>query len=364
VQALSEAGLIELSPNQKRGIRLPGRTRQDVVTLPVLGRVAAGQPIGADIGIEQELQLDRRLFSLPPDYLLKVQGDSMIDDGILDGDLVGVHRSSEARDGQTVVARIDEEITIKRLERGRRGIRLLPRNPAHAPIEVRPGQDFAIEGIFCGLVRGVEMGAVVAIDACGPAKGLERAAAGAADLQSATDRAGSAGRGAAHGRLARRRVDRAADHRPTASANCSCSGRRWPRLSQDDGVIAGGPRRPNVPFALHGSGPACACRSCRSSRRVRAMRCGGRAVPAFGRVRWRCVLAAAGRRSAHCDACRWPPKRDAAWPSAFVRARPRAIRRRPRCASPSKPTRDSCACSSAVVAWRRRAHKALPQPRA
>jgi repressor LexA len=153
VQALSEAGLIELSPNQKRGIRLPGRARLDVVTLPVLGRVAAGQPIGADIGIEQELQLDRRLFSMPPDYLLKVQGDSMIDDGILDGDLVGVHRSSEARDGQTVVARIDEEITIKRLERGRRGIRLLPRNPEHAPIEVRPGQDFAIEGIFCGLVR-------------------------------------------------------------------------------------------------------------------------------------------------------------------------------------------------------------------
>ena len=153
VQALSEAGLIELAPNQKRGIRLPGHTLQEVVTLPVLGQVAAGRPIGADIGIEQELQLDRRLFSMPPDYLLKVQGDSMIDDGILDGDLVGVHRSSEARDGQTVVARIDEEITIKRLERGRRGIRLLPRNPAHAPIEVRPGQDFAIEGIFCGLVR-------------------------------------------------------------------------------------------------------------------------------------------------------------------------------------------------------------------
>ena len=153
VQALSEAGLIELSPNQKRGIRLPGRTRQDVVTLPVLGRVAAGLPIGADIGIEQELQLDRRLFSLPPDYLLKVQGDSMIDDGILDGDLVGVHRTSEARNGQVVVARVDGEITIKRFERGRKDIRLLPRNPAHAPIVVEPHQDFAIEGVYCGLVR-------------------------------------------------------------------------------------------------------------------------------------------------------------------------------------------------------------------
>jgi repressor LexA len=154
VTALAEAGAIELAPHQRRGIRLAGRTgRPDVVVLPVLGRVAAGIPIGADIGLEQSLVLDRQLFSLAPDYLLKVQGDSMIDDGILDGDLIGVHRSAQARDGQTVVARIDEEITIKRLERGRHGIRLLPRNPAHAPIEVQPGQDFAIEGIFCGLVR-------------------------------------------------------------------------------------------------------------------------------------------------------------------------------------------------------------------
>jgi repressor LexA len=77
----------------------------------------------------------------------------MIDDGILDGDLVGVHRTSDARNGQVVVARVDGEITIKRYERGRRNIRLLPRNPAHAPIVVEPGQDFAIEGVYCGLVR-------------------------------------------------------------------------------------------------------------------------------------------------------------------------------------------------------------------
>ncbi|RPE79981.1 transcriptional repressor LexA [Vulcaniibacterium tengchongense] len=155
VQALADAGQVELAPNQRRGIRLPERSaaRPELVTLPVLGRVAAGVPIGADIGLEQELRLDRRLFSLPPHYLLRVQGDSMIGDGILDGDLVGVHRSAEARNGQTVVARIDEELTIKRLERGRGSIRLLPRNPAHAPIVVRPGQDFAIEGIYCGLVR-------------------------------------------------------------------------------------------------------------------------------------------------------------------------------------------------------------------
>ena len=123
----------------------------------MLGRVAAGQPIGADIGLgadpDDRLWLDRRLFSPTPDYLLKVQGDSMIDDGILDGDLVGVQRSADARDGQTVIARIDGELTIKRLQRTTRRIRLLPRNPAHAPIEIERGQDFAIEGVYCGLLR-------------------------------------------------------------------------------------------------------------------------------------------------------------------------------------------------------------------
>lgn len=152
VQALVEAGLIEQVSGRSRGLRLPGG-EVDLLPLPVLGRVAAGQPIGADIGLDQQLWLDRRMFSPRPDYLLKVQGDSMIEDGILDGDLVGVQRGSEARDGQTVIARIDGELTIKRLQRTTRRIRLLPRNPAHAPIEVQRGQDFAIEGVYCGLVR-------------------------------------------------------------------------------------------------------------------------------------------------------------------------------------------------------------------
>ncbi len=152
VQALVADGLLAQSPGRKRGLRLPGAPAE-LLPLPVLGRVAAGQPIGADIGLEQSLWLDRRLFSPRPDYLLKVQGDSMIDDGILDGDLVGVARASDARDGQTVVARIDGELTIKRLQRRHRVLRLLPRNPAHAPIEVARGQDFAIEGVYCGLVR-------------------------------------------------------------------------------------------------------------------------------------------------------------------------------------------------------------------
>jgi repressor LexA len=151
VQALVAEGLIALEAGRKRGLRLPGRP--DQLPLPVLGQVAAGQPIGADIGSDELLLLDRALFSEKPDYLLRVKGESMRDDGIFDGDLVAVKCASEARNGQVVVARIDGEITIKRLERGRARLRLLPRNPEHLPIEVRAGQDFAIEGVYCGLVR-------------------------------------------------------------------------------------------------------------------------------------------------------------------------------------------------------------------
>lgn len=154
VLALAEAGLVEVAAGQARGI-LPagGVPRDELLRVPVLGRVAAGAPIGADPGLAGTLVLDARLFPRRPDYLLRVQGDSMIGDGILDGDLVGVRRTPEARDGQVVVARLDGELTIKRLERTAASLRLLPRNPAYAPIEVAPGQDFAVEGVFCGLVR-------------------------------------------------------------------------------------------------------------------------------------------------------------------------------------------------------------------
>jgi repressor LexA len=97
--------------------------------------------------------LDPAMFSRIPDYLLRVQGDSMIEDGILDGDLVGVRRSAEAENGQIVVARLDGEVTIKRFERVAGAVRLLPRNPAYGPIVVHADQDLAIEGVFCGLVR-------------------------------------------------------------------------------------------------------------------------------------------------------------------------------------------------------------------
>lgn len=161
LQALAAKGYLSLLPGKARGIRLAGSIRpsrrSDQVRLPILGRVAAGAPIGADAPLEhlaeRHLLLDRLLFSAPPDYLLRVQGDSMRDDGILDGDLVAVHRTSQARDGQTVVARLDDEITIKRLQLGHDRIRLLPRNPDYAPIEIQPDHDFAIEGLYCGLIR-------------------------------------------------------------------------------------------------------------------------------------------------------------------------------------------------------------------
>jgi repressor LexA len=154
VLALAEAGLIEVTPGQARGIRPAGmRARSDLLRVPLLGQVAAGSPIGADAGLADTLTLDARLLSAAPDYLLRVQGDSMIEEGILDGDLVGVKRTPDARDGQVIVARLDGELTIKRLSRTADALSLLPRNPAYAPIEVAPDQDFAVEGVFCGLVR-------------------------------------------------------------------------------------------------------------------------------------------------------------------------------------------------------------------
>jgi repressor LexA len=177
LEALEAAGAIERVPGRARGIRLlqapvppqgtlalqpaagrPAASNDDALLLPVLGQVAAGMPIGAgfdqsDLGSEQMLVLDRVLFSPAPDYLLKVKGDSMRDEGIFDGDLIGVHRTRDARSGQIVVARIDDEVTVKLLKVGKDRVRLLPRNPDFAPIEVQPGQDFAIEGLYCGLVR-------------------------------------------------------------------------------------------------------------------------------------------------------------------------------------------------------------------
>ncbi|HVK51309.1 MAG TPA: transcriptional repressor LexA [Pseudoxanthomonas sp.] len=162
LEALEQAGVIRRVPGQARGIRLVHSAEpaqpvvddtSDALRLPILGRVAAGAPIGADAGHDDVVLMDRAFFAPAPDYLLRVKGDSMRDEGIFDGDLVGVHRTRDARSGQIVVARIDDEITIKLLKIGKDRIRLLPRNPDYAPIEVLPDQDFAIEGLYCGLVR-------------------------------------------------------------------------------------------------------------------------------------------------------------------------------------------------------------------
>jgi repressor LexA len=161
LEALEQAGAIRRVPGQARGIRLVSSPAADLVPaagddplrLPILGQVAAGLPIGADAGVHDMVLLDRVFFSPAPDYLLRVKGDSMRDEGILHGDLIGVHRTKDARSGQIVVARIDEEITVKLLKIGKDGIRLLPRNPDYAPIVVKPDQDFAVEGLYCGLVR-------------------------------------------------------------------------------------------------------------------------------------------------------------------------------------------------------------------
>ena len=166
LEALEQAGYIRRIPGQARGIRLVHEAANDAMDqppapplpddalrLPVLGRVAAGLPIGADLRSDDYVLLDRALFSPAPNYLLKVQGDSMIDEGIFEGDLIGVFRTSEARSGQIVVARVDDAITVKLLKIGKDRIRLLPRNPSHSPIEVLPDQDFSIEGLYCGLVR-------------------------------------------------------------------------------------------------------------------------------------------------------------------------------------------------------------------
>ncbi len=171
LEALEAAGAIERLPGKARGLRvlqapakaqsalaLKPSTSDDAVRLPVLGRVAAGSPIGAgnegaELGSEATVVLDRHIFHPTPDYLLRVQGDSMRDEAILDGDLIGVRRTADARHGQVVIARVDGEITVKVLHFGGEGLRLMPRNPDHAPIAVAEDQDFAIEGLFCGLLR-------------------------------------------------------------------------------------------------------------------------------------------------------------------------------------------------------------------
>lgn len=158
LQALEVQGLIELPAHTARGIRLVGghslAMSTNTLSLPLIGRVAAGAPILVEANVERNLALDRALFKPQPDFLLRVVGDSMIDAGILEDDLIAVRHTPEARNGQIVVARVDGAVTVKVFKHDRRGVHLLPRNPDYAPIEVDATRDFAIEGLYCGLVRG------------------------------------------------------------------------------------------------------------------------------------------------------------------------------------------------------------------
>lgn len=152
LRALKRKGMIEMIPGASRGIRLLTSPQG----LPLVGRVAAGNPILAEENVEDYYNLPGSMFHPRADFLLRVQGDSMRDVGILDGDLLVVHQTPAAENGQIVVARISDEVTVKRLKktRSRYLIQLLPENPDYDPIEVDlREQDFAIEGLYAGLLR-------------------------------------------------------------------------------------------------------------------------------------------------------------------------------------------------------------------
>jgi len=171
LQALARKGVIELVGGTSRGIRLRSDTLRALneargkqfslplpslaqLTLPLVGRVAAGAPILAQENVEQTFLVEASLFPRRPDYLLKVKGMSMKDVGIMDGDLLAVQKSREARNGQIVVARLGDEVTVKRFRRTRTTIELLPENADFQPIVVPFGDvDFELEGIAVGLLR-------------------------------------------------------------------------------------------------------------------------------------------------------------------------------------------------------------------
>lgn len=157
LRALEKKGAINIESGASRGIRvLDGRPagRGRLLDLPVVGRVAAGSPILAEEHVQGRYQVDPNLFTPRADYLLKVRGMSMRDAGILEGDLLAVHRTQEARTGQIVVARLADEVTVKRLRRRGSMVTLEAENPEFAPIEVDLRRDtLVIEGIAVGVIR-------------------------------------------------------------------------------------------------------------------------------------------------------------------------------------------------------------------
>ncbi len=171
LKALAKKGVIELVSGTSRGIRVrtdalralnasrtqPFLTPSERVmqwALPLVGRVAAGSPILAQEHIEQTYFFESSLFDQKPDYLLKVRGMSMRDVGIMDGDLLAVKQAREAQNGQIVVARLGDEVTVKRFHRNQHLIELLSENPDFKTIVVKPGEPFELEGLAVGLIRG------------------------------------------------------------------------------------------------------------------------------------------------------------------------------------------------------------------
>ena len=151
LRALARKGVIELTRGASRGIRL---LEAPPAGLPLVGRVAAGEPLLAEQNIEDHYRVDPALFHPRADYLLRVRGDSMRDAGILEGDLLAVHRTTEAANGQIVVARLDEEVTVKRFRRRGHAVELIAENPDYAPIRVDlRSEPLVLEGLAVGVLR-------------------------------------------------------------------------------------------------------------------------------------------------------------------------------------------------------------------
>jgi repressor LexA len=160
LQALARKGAIEISPGTSRGIRLVGSSEAAnvppavlMMSLPLVGRVAAGSPILAQEHVETNYSVDPAMFSAKPDYLLRVRGWSMRDAGINDGDLLAVKKVDTAKNGQIVVARLGDDVTVKRYRRSGETVELLPENPDFKIIRVSPEDEFTLEGLAVGLMR-------------------------------------------------------------------------------------------------------------------------------------------------------------------------------------------------------------------
>ncbi|ABK36241.1 TPA: repressor LexA [Aeromonas hydrophila] len=159
LKALAKKGVIEIMPGTSRGIRLLLEEEEPLEEsgLPLIGKVAAGEPILAQEHIESHYQVDPALFHPRADFLLRVQGMSMKNIGILDGDLLAVHKTQEVRNGQVVVARLDEDVTVKRFQRKGSQVWLLPENEELSPIEVDLScQQLTIEGLAVGVIRNAD----------------------------------------------------------------------------------------------------------------------------------------------------------------------------------------------------------------